>query len=94
MKLSLIIPVLNESETINKAIESIVNQNMMDKIEIVVVDGDLNNSTIKCIKDKRVVKTDSPPGRSTQMNKGASIAKGDTLLFLHSDTIVPEVGFK
>ena len=36
----------------------------------------------------RVVR--SAPGRGTQMNAGAAAATGDTLLFLHADTLPPE----
>jgi rSAM/selenodomain-associated transferase 2 len=32
----------------------------------------------------------SRSGRALQMNSGASIAKGDVFLFLHSDTVLPD----
>jgi len=33
---------------------------------------------------------EAPRGRGSQMNAGAKLAKGETLLFLHSDTRLPE----
>lgn len=33
---------------------------------------------------------DSPPGRARQMNRGAGMASGDVLLFLHADTFLPD----
>jgi glycosyltransferase involved in cell wall biosynthesis len=33
---------------------------------------------------------EAPRGRATQMNAGAAASKGDVLLFLHADTLVPE----
>lgn len=31
----------------------------------------------------------SPPGRALQMNAGAAVSRGDVLLFLHADTLLP-----
>ncbi len=92
MKLSLIMPVLNEADIINGAIDSLLRQNPGDDIEIIVVDGDPNKSTIKALRDNRIIKISSPPGRGIQMNKGAQAAQGDILFFLHSDTILPRNG--
>lgn|SRR5574341_362041 len=88
--ISIIIPVLNESEGINDAIgrlRSIVSGN---EAEIIVVDGDPAGSTINALKDKRVIKTLSGKGRAIQMNKGAALASGRILLFLHADTMLPQ----
>jgi len=60
--------------------------------EIIIVDGD-NSSTIKNIKNDKVLKIDSKKGRANQMNEGAQIASGDVLLFLHADTILPDNTF-
>jgi len=92
MKLSLIIPALNEAHIINSAIDSIFRQKHGADIEIIVVDGDPSKSTLNAIRDTRVMKISSPPGRGLQMNKGAMAAQGDILLFLHSDTILPQNG--
>ena len=92
MKLSIIIPVLNEKKTINKAVESLYCLKSPVDFEIIVVDGDPSGTTIGFIENDKVVKAKSSPGRGAQMNFGASLAKGEILLFLHSDTFLPENG--
>lgn len=63
-------------------------------LEVIVVDGDTPVGTVYRIKDERVIKVISPKGRGRQMNKGASVATGDILLFLHTDTELPENAFR
>ncbi len=92
-KISIIIPALNEAGTINQSTTAILNQNIND-IEIIIVDGDANHSSLKSIRDKNIIPLTSLPGRGLQMNHGAGKAKGETLLFLHSDTILPENGLR
>ncbi len=64
----------------------------MKNNEIIIVDGN-DSSTIKLIKNEQVIKTNSIKGRANQMNKGASLASKDILLFLHADTILPKNAF-
>lgn len=90
---SIIIPVLHESSIINRAIEHIRRVGFGFEFEIIVVDGDKEGGTINSIKYNDVVKIVSPGGRGIQMNKGASAAKGEVLLFLHTDTELPEEAF-
>lgn len=90
--ISIIIPVLNEPETINPAIKKIYSQNFSGVLEIIVVDGSEDKGTIGCIENKNVMTISSPPGRGVQMNHGADMASGEILLFLHCDTILPENG--
>lgn len=90
--ISIIIPVLNEQETINQTIEKLYHYNFSGVLEIIVVDGSKGGSTICCIENKKVITINSPLGRGLQMNFGARIAAGETLLFLHSDTTLPENG--
>jgi len=90
---SIIIPVLHESSIINRAIEHIRRIGSGFDFEIIVVDGDKEGGTINSIEHNDVVKIVSPSGRGIQINKGASVAKGDVLLFLHTDTELPEEAF-
>lgn len=90
---SIIIPVLNESAIINQTIEYVYRIGSGIDIEVIVVDGDPEGKTINSITNKKVIKLISPKGRGRQMNKGASIARGDILLFLHSDTELPKDAF-
>ena len=88
-ELSIIIPVLNEADCINQVTENIFNSSNVD-FEIIVVDGSDSEDTIRAIKDTNVIKVASKKGRAHQMNRGAAIAKGEVLLFLHADTHLPK----
>ncbi len=91
---SVIIPVLNEELRINGAIETLFSQGYSGTMEVIVVDGKSDSSTIHCIQNSKVIKKIiSDPGRGVQMNRGASIASGETLLFLHCDTVLPKNAF-
>ena len=95
--ISIIIPVLNEPGTILPALEYLACQSTGKTIEIVVVDADPDESTLKAIDVKNLsgllLKTvTSGKGRGIQMNKGAELASGPILLFLHADTLLPEGG--
>jgi rSAM/selenodomain-associated transferase 2 len=87
---SVIIPVLNEPMIVNRTVEHVYSLGSDFEMEVIVVDGDMEGKTVKEIKNRDVVKSVSPKGRGKQMNKGASLANGDILLFLHTDTELPE----
>ena len=84
--LSVIIPVFNEEGRLEKIIENVTNVDA----EIIVVDGGSKDSTVKLAEKFRVTVINSPKGRSLQMNAGAAASRGNILLFLHADTMVPE----
>ena len=91
LTLSVIVPVLNEATGINGVIGHL--RDLDRSAEIIVVDGDPAGGTIRNIADRDVVAVLSAPGRANQMNRGASVARGDTLLFLHADTFLPSRAF-
>ena len=90
---SIIIPVLNEPLIINQTVEHVYSLGSGFEVEVIVVDGDPGGKTIREIRNGDVIKSLSPKGRGRQMNKGASLAHGDILLFLHTDTELPEDAF-
>ncbi len=90
VKLSIIIPVLNESGIIQNTLDSIYETCRRISIEIVVIDGDPEGSTIKSIKRNGIKTGYSRKGRGGQCNAGAEMANGDVLLFLHADTSLPD----
>ncbi len=87
---SIIIPVLNEEKNITKALNNI--SQLKGGKEIIIVDGGSIDNTVDIVKKKGVMPLSSQKGRGCQMNRGAEIAKGETLLFLHADTILLEDG--
>jgi rSAM/selenodomain-associated transferase 2 len=86
LKISIIIPVLNEASTIAQVISTARNA---ENVEIIVADGGSSDGTVEIAKYEadRVIST--TPGRATQMNAGAIASTGDILLFLHADTHLP-----
>jgi len=86
---SIIIPVLDELSIINYTVEQIFRIGSGFPVEVIVVDGDKEGKTINVLTNREVIKVISPRGRGIQMNKGASVAKGKTLVFLHTDTELP-----
>lgn len=90
-KISIIIPVLNEAETISDHIVHLINSSSKDNIaEIIVVDGGSTDDSTKLISqfsEVRLLKSEK--GRARQMNLGANYATGDILYFLHADSKPP-----
>jgi rSAM/selenodomain-associated transferase 2 len=86
MNFSIIIPTLNEQETIASCLNAL--QPLRSHCEIIIVDASSDQSAIPAaLADKIIL---SGKGRAQQMNIGASHASGDILLFLHADTYLPE----
>lgn len=90
--ISIVIPVLNEAETIEHLINHLVDRADLKNIsEIIVVDGGSTDGTQNIIKqlDLRVKLMSSDKGRAKQMNAGAKASKGSILYFLHADSFPP-----
>jgi len=93
---SVIIPVFQESSLITDTIDTIghVHDVAADSsVEILVVDGDPSGETIRVIRDGAVRTATAEKGRGTQLNRGAALATGEILLFLHADTRLPVGAF-
>jgi rSAM/selenodomain-associated transferase 2 len=88
MRLSIIIPVLDEGERIAATLDRLADLRALG-VEVVVVDGGSRDATVQRARlrsDKVVV---APRGRAAQMNAGAEKATGDVLLFLDAGTRLP-----
>jgi rSAM/selenodomain-associated transferase 2 len=83
--LSVIIPALNEADCIGGLIAQLTDQQNL-KLEIIVADGGSTDATCQIVRDSGAVLITSGVGRGRQMNAGASVAKGEYLLFLHADS--------
>jgi rSAM/selenodomain-associated transferase 2 len=92
-RISVIIPVFCEQAAINRAIENVRSQKDGADAEIIVVDGQAEGETLAAIRDIAVRKILSEKGRGRQLNRGASAAVGDVLVFLHADTVLPPTAF-
>ncbi len=90
MKISIIIPVLNEEVTIALLLQYLKQNSASKNIaEIIVVDGGSDDNTVDIVKSTDTVLITSAKGRARQMNAGAKQATGHILYFLHADSIPP-----
>lgn len=88
MRLSIVIPVLNEAGHIENTLRLL--QPLREQgHELILVDGGSSDDTLHIAQPLADQIQISPPGRARQMNAGAAIAGGDWLLFLHADTQLP-----
>jgi rSAM/selenodomain-associated transferase 2 len=90
---SVIVPVLGEARRINGVIDNIHAAGYGLPIEIIVADGDPAGATIRAIDRHGVLGLTARPGRGSQQNAGAAVARGEYLLFLHADTRLPAGAF-
>jgi len=90
MKLSIIIPTINEASQIANLISYLQIHREHVIPEIIVVDGGSSDGTLTLAKRKGVrVLRSLRRQRAHQMNLGAAAATGDVLYFLHADTLPP-----
>ncbi|HEB85892.1 MAG TPA: glycosyltransferase [Gammaproteobacteria bacterium] len=89
MRLSIIIPVLNEGPKLAHYLSLLQGYREVGH-EIILVDGGSTDATLRQAQGRvdKIVETDR--GRARQMNAGAEQAQGEVLLFLHADTRLPE----
>ncbi len=91
MRLSVIVPVLNEAEEVRDFIFHL--RARLPEAEILVVDGGSEDETwgrLEALRESYALRLlRAPRGRAPQMNAGACAAKGEVLLFLHADCRLP-----
>ena len=86
MKISIIIPVLNEAAIIEDTLRQL---RLSSEEEVIVVDGGSQDRTVSLAQAQGVKVICTALGRAHQMNQGAAVATGEILLFLHADTRLP-----
>jgi rSAM/selenodomain-associated transferase 2 len=87
--ISIVMPVLDEADGIVAALAALQPLRAAGA-EVLVVDGGSTDATVALatpLADRVIA---APRGRASQMNAGAAVARGEVLLFLHADTILPE----
>jgi rSAM/selenodomain-associated transferase 2 len=85
MKLSIIIPVLNEAETLGRTLSSL----KAHPGEIIVVDGGSQDNSVKVAQQHNAHVLTSRRGRGIQQDAGARQSQGNVFVFLHADTRLP-----
>ncbi|MDX5445314.1 MAG: TIGR04283 family arsenosugar biosynthesis glycosyltransferase [Zoogloeaceae bacterium] len=85
MRLSVVIPVLNEAARLPGLLAGL----RAEAAQVIVVDGGSIDGSASLARAAGVTVLESSPGRARQMNAGARVAGGEVLLFLHADTVLP-----
>jgi rSAM/selenodomain-associated transferase 2 len=89
MRLAIVIPALNEAANLSRLLPDLARG--CPGADIVVVDGGSGDDTAAVVaRLPGPWLLESARGRAVQMNHGARAAGGDTLLFLHADTRLPD----
>jgi rSAM/selenodomain-associated transferase 2 len=88
MKLSIIVPILNEARQLPGLLASLAEFRSRG-VQVVLVDGDSADGSVELAEGAGFHVVRSDRGRARQMNAGAAVASGDVFLFLHADTILP-----
>lgn len=88
---SVIVPVFNGEEYIERCISSITNQTLKN-IEIIVIDDGSADGTLKVleqIKDERItVKSQKNTGQGIARNNGIEMAQGEYIAFVDADDTI------
>ena len=88
MRLSVVMPVLDEAAQLGAALEALAPLRAAGH-EVIVVDGGSADGTPEVARPRADRVLEAPRGRARQMNAGAAVAAGDGLVFLHADTRLP-----
>jgi len=91
LKISVIIPALNEAGHVAAAIRSAMGAGRAGAAEeVIVADGGSSDGTAEAaiLAGAKVIK--APRGRGGQMDAASEVSSGDVLLFLHADSRLPE----
>lgn len=100
MRLAIVIPALNEEETLRRHLPAVfaalreAGEAADERAEVVVADGGSSDGTAAAAREMGARVIAGPPGRGLQLNRGAAAAlagdaPADVLLFLHADTTLP-----
>jgi len=83
MRVSVIIPVLNEEVCLERTLQAV---EALHPWELIVTDGGSTDGTVT-IASRAAQVVHAPRGRGAQQRAAASQATGDVLWFLHADTV-------
>jgi rSAM/selenodomain-associated transferase 2 len=87
--LSFIIQCLNEAAEIGTTLVALEPLRKRGA-EVIVVDGGSTDATVTLARTHTDRVVHASRGRARQMNAGAAHARGEVLVFVHADTILPE----
>jgi len=87
--ISVIIPTLNSAPQLQRCLGAL-GEGIMDGLltEVIFADGGSSDDTAQIAEDVGATFLSTPVGRGNQMAAAAQIARGEWLLFLHSDSVL------
>lgn len=91
ISVSIIIPVLNEAELLGSSLANLFTRRwIQENCEVIICDGGSEDATVEIAGRYpcRIIRAN--PDRAKQMNLASAVARGDFLLFLHADSLLPE----
>ena len=84
----MILPVYNMCQTIEKTVDSIVEQNYSN-LELIVIDGGSDDGTLEYLNTKKkyifILISEPDNGQYDAINKGMKLATGDIVSWLNAD---------
>lgn len=90
MKISIIIPTINEAENLPKLLMHLLQHAHGVVAEILVSDGGSTDNTLALVKEFGAIALQAPQsGRAAQMHYATQYATGDIFYFVHADTLPP-----
>ncbi len=87
MKITMILPIYNESRAIGKMLAQL--EALPGDWEILFADGGSSDDTLEIIGHRFRVLS-APKGRANQMNFAAGTASSEVLWFVHCDSVLPQ----
>ena len=91
LKISVIVPTLNEAKYLGETLTYIQK---LSPYEVIVSDGGSDDGTLEIAAKFTENVVSGPAGRGLQMNAGAGIATGDIFLFLHADSRIESTSYE
>ncbi len=86
VRVTVIIPTLNEASRVGAAIDSAF---AAGADEVIVADGGSSDGTVAIARERGARVIEGETMRSRQMNRAAAEAENEALMFLHADTHLP-----
>ncbi len=93
MRLSVVIPALNEERHLGQLLSDIQRQSRMPD-EVIVVDAGSSDATVRIAKRSQAVVLHGEPPVARGRNLGGFSAKGELIFFLDADTRLPGTFFE
>lgn len=89
--ISILIPTLNVENTLERTLESLRNQSLINKLEIIIIDGESTDGTLNIVKKHRdiisTVETTPANGVANALNTGLTRVSGDLIACLNADDL-------